>query len=230
MPQSPSLYQITKAREFILRRISNQRVLEEKLESEFAEAATKIAQIVLKYKARGERLRFSGTGSMAREISQVLNELEFQIDRLVEYYCIPDEAAGDKNKENAIITHVKEADHGYTYKERETLYISNYLKSLITAGIASIDSQDAIEEMIRETVSKPERRLTILALNSIALGYAFHASEQAKQEGAVGFYVYPGSSNPCAFCQDKFYIFHPITEEAPPYHPNCRCVVVYVQE
>lgn len=228
MPQAPTLLEIASAREYILRRIHNQNLLEEEMEAEFNEAAISIAQIILKYKNRGQRLRFTGSSRMAEEIEDVLRHLREQIDYHVNFYCIPEEATDDKESEEDIIGFIRGEDHGHTFAERENLYLSNYLMAIAGIDFSELYDEDVIEEAIREAASKPEGRMSLLALNTVALGYAFYQMEQAKAGGAIGFFVYPGSTNPCEYCQGKFYVFHSIEEEAPPYHPHCRCITVYV--
>lgn len=228
MPQAPTIIEIAKAREYILRRVSSQGLLERELDREFNEAAVRIAQIILKYKNLGLRLRFSGSSQMAREIEEVIDILKAQIDYFVDFYSIPDEATGDEDDEKDIVSFIHGEDHGHTFAERELLYLSDYLMGIAGVDYSDLYDQDIIEEAIREAVSKPEHRMSILAANTVAIGYAHYQSEQAKMMNAIGFFVYPGSSNPCDYCIGKFYVFHRIDEEAPPYHPHCRCITVYV--
>ena len=230
MATKPSIEQIAEARAYILQRVSNQRLLEEELDREFDEAISKVALIILKYRNRGMKLRFKGSSMMAREIQEVIDYLESKIAELVDYYCIPDEAEDDKEAEDAIHAFIRAKDHGFTYDDRMTLYLSNIISELDEIDYDELLDMDLIEEAIGESIDKTENRIDLLALNSVAIAFAFFASEKAIELGTIGFYTYPGSGNPCTFCSDKFYLFQPITNEKPPYHPRCQCLTVYVYE
>ena len=72
------------------------------------------------------------------------------------------------------------------------------------------------------------------ALQTI-LGYAvadawMHwAYEDARKNGAIGYYVLRGSSYPCDICDSHTGTFYYITDDShqPQFHPNCCCFVVY---
>lgn len=228
MPRTPDIREIEEARAYILQRLTNQRLLEDELSAEFKEAAERIALIVMKYRQRGMRLRFTGAGAMPREIEAVIEWLRQQIDEHVNYYCIPEEA--EEDEEDDIIAYIHGEDHGYTYEERETLYMSNFLMALNEMDFDEYDDIETIVEAISEAVEQPEKRMNLLALNSVAIAFAYLAEQHALARGTIGFITYPGSSNPCPFCTDRFYIFQPITNERPPYHPRCACLCVYVFE
>lgn len=230
MPKQPTQRQIQEARDYILQRIDAQHLLESQLEIEFEEAATRIAAIILKYKNLGFRLHFTGNSQMSSEIQEVIEWLRSQIDYYVDYYAIPEEATDDEEQEQMILAYIDEPLHGHTYHDRETLYLSNYIKSLASTNFDSYFDEDEIIEAINEAVEKPHNRLSLLALNTVAVGFAFYLHNQATANGAIGFYVYPGSSNPCQYCTDQHFRFHPMDEY--PYggifHPRCYCYFVFV--
>lgn len=228
MPRTPDIRQIEEARAYILQRIANQRLLEDELGREFDEAAERIALIVMKYRQRGMKLRFTGSGAMPREINEVIEWLRQQIDNHVDFYCIPEEA--EEDEEDDILAFIRERDHGYTYEERETLYLSNFIMAIEDMDFDEYDDIETIVEAIGEAVEKPEKRMNLLALNSVAIAFAYLAEQHAIARGTIGFVTYPGSANPCTFCMDRFYIFQPLTNERPPYHPRCACLCVYVFE
>jgi len=67
--------------------------------------------------------------------------------------------------------------------------------------------------------------------NTIALAWGYEDYDFALRNGAVGFYVFRGSSYPCQTCQEQVGVFHPMEESVwshPPFHNNCVCYVVYV--
>lgn len=228
MPRKPDIREIEEARSYVLQRITNQRLLEEELSAEFAEAAERIALIVMKYRERGMRLRFTGSGAMPREINEVIEWLRQQIDSHVDYYCIPEEA--EEDEEEGILAFIRKEDHGFTYEERQTLYLSNFIMALDEMDFDEYDDLETVAEAISEAIESPGKRMNLLALNSVAIAFAFLAEQHALANGTIGFYTYPGSGNPCTFCIDRFYIFQPITNERPPYHPRCACLCVYVFE
>lgn len=53
--------------------------------------------------------------------------------------------------------------------------------------------------------------------------------EEARDNGATGYYVVRGSDYPCDECDSHTGIFYPMDDEMnrPQYHMNCCCIVVY---
>ena len=67
--------------------------------------------------------------------------------------------------------------------------------------------------------------------DTVALAWGFEDYDYAVRNGAIGFYVFRGSSYPCQVCQEECGVFHPMEESVfshPPFHANCVCYVVYV--
>lgn len=67
--------------------------------------------------------------------------------------------------------------------------------------------------------------------NTVALAWGYEDYDYALRNGAIGFYVFRGSSYPCQTCQEQCGVFHPIEMASlshPPFHANCVCYVVYV--
>lgn len=67
--------------------------------------------------------------------------------------------------------------------------------------------------------------------NTVALAWGYEDYDYALRNGALGFYVFRGSSYPCQTCQEQVGVFHPMEESVwshPPFHNNCVCYVVYV--
>lgn len=67
--------------------------------------------------------------------------------------------------------------------------------------------------------------------NTVALAWGYEDYDYALRNGALGFYVFRGSSYPCQTCQEQVGVFHPMEESVwshPPFHNNCVCYAVYV--
>lgn len=64
--------------------------------------------------------------------------------------------------------------------------------------------------------------------NTIAMSYSEIDHNFATFNGSIGFYVYRGSSYPCAECQSHTGKFHNMNDEYPPYHGHCVCYTVYI--
>lgn len=64
---------------------------------------------------------------------------------------------------------------------------------------------------------------------AIADAWTWWQYEDAKENGAKGYFVVRGSSYPCDICQSAADSFHPIddTEHIVPLHKNCKCYIVY---
>ena len=63
----------------------------------------------------------------------------------------------------------------------------------------------------------------------VADAWMWWGYEDARERGAIGYYVLRGSSYPCDVCQSHVGVFYYITDEThrPQYHLNCCCFVVY---
>lgn len=44
--------------------------------------------------------------------------------------------------------------------------------------------------------------------------------------GAIGFYVFRTTGYDCPICDEQCGFLHPLTDEYPPFHPNCCCAIV----
>lgn len=64
---------------------------------------------------------------------------------------------------------------------------------------------------------------------AIADAWTWYQHEEAKDNGAKGYYVLRGSSYPCDICNEAAGSFHPITdtEHIVPLHLHCVCYIVY---
>lgn len=223
---NPTPQQIEEAREYVRRRVAVQSLIEYELSHLFSEAAERIASIIIKYKERNMPMRFKGSSSMALEIDAVIRWLEDEIKRYTQTYACPEEASTEEEEE--ILDKVFGEDHGATFEERLALYISMYVSELsgVDFDILEVD-EEMIESIISETEEKVEKRMSILALNSVALGYVSFAMNRAISGNAIGFFVINGS-RPCEFCKQMSMKFHKITDPLPLYHPHCQCAAVFV--
>ncbi len=61
-----------------------------------------------------------------------------------------------------------------------------------------------------------------LLRNTVAVGWMYNLRLEAEESGAIGYYVYRGSSYPCALCDSKTG-YHASAGDLPPYHPYCCC-------
>lgn len=70
------------------------------------------------------------------------------------------------------------------------------------------------------------------AQGTISIAWGREQKNYAKRNGAIGFIIFRGSSYPCAICDDEVDggRIHRIGEAVPPYHVNCVCGVIYINE
>lgn len=64
----------------------------------------------------------------------------------------------------------------------------------------------------------------------ISIAWGIAEQEYGKENGAVGFRCYRGSSYPCAVCDDECSYLHKLTDPFPPFHVNCVCYTKFVFE
>lgn len=72
--------------------------------------------------------------------------------------------------------------------------------------------------------------LDLITTHAIAEGWNEYLHLEAKDGGAVGYFVVRGSSYPCDECDEAASFFHPIDDlnYLPCLHPHCVCCAVYV--
>ena len=71
------------------------------------------------------------------------------------------------------------------------------------------------------------------AQGTISIAWERQQRNYARRNGAIGFRIHRGSSYPCDICDEQVaYGVHPITDDMPPFHSRCCCIVefVYKQE
>lgn len=62
----------------------------------------------------------------------------------------------------------------------------------------------------------------------ISLSWGRAEQEYGKDNGAVGFKVYRGSSFPCPICDDECSYIHGFDDPSPPFHINCVCYTKFI--
>lgn len=231
--RKPTQRELDEAREYIISRLECQNVAEYELSRELDEAAESIALIVLKYLARGMKLRFSGNSAMAREIEDIISSLRERILSIMEEKAMPDEdtlgVAADKASSIAAmaIAYAAGEFHGATFAERENLYLERLIGDISGIDFDSLDmDEEAMVSAIEESTSRTRDRLALLMMNTVAVGWMYARMLRAKSEGKTGFWLINGS-NPCGYCRDMEG-FHEMSDPVPPYHPRCVCIAVYV--
>ncbi len=69
------------------------------------------------------------------------------------------------------------------------------------------------------------QRMTRFAVGE---GWMYYDHQRARNDGAIGFIPVRGSSIPCYICGAHAERFHYIGEDAPQYHLNCLCAIVWI--
>ena len=124
---------------------------------------------------------------------------------------------------------------------RELSYSESEIKSVIHSSFKDPLKSPVIQKAIKEeqfTFNKPTYGIgrtnvsyTAIANNSentIASAFGLVNNNFYDTNGAKGFYVYRGSSYPCAECQSHVGKFHKMGEDYPPFHNHCVCYAVYI--
>lgn len=231
--RKPTQRELDEARDYVARRLEYQNIAESQLAMEMDEAAESIALIVLKYLARGMRLRFSGNSAMASEIEDVMSSLRKRIESIMEDMATPDEETLGVTPEKAssiaamAVAYAAGKFHGATFAERESLYLDRLTRDISGIDFYSLDmDEDAMVSAVMESSVKTRERMSLLMANTVAVGWMHASMLKAKDEGKTGFWLINGS-NPCGYCSDMAG-FHEMSDPVPPYHPRCVCTVVYV--
>lgn len=63
---------------------------------------------------------------------------------------------------------------------------------------------------------------------TISLAWGKAEQQYGKNNGAIAFKVYRGSSYPCAVCDDECAYIHSLSDPHPPFHINCVCFTKFI--
>ena len=228
----PTTAEIDAAKEYLERRLREIGIVADAMHEYFVQAAIEIADIARKYlkgaSVTSRKVRALGNSRCASEIQEVIDRLIELMRELCEDH-IPEELNDDEDKKEAVFGFLFDEEfHGNTFDERIEADRTMLLMALNSFDFSTIEDMDMMDasNAIIEASSKPLNRLETLAKNTVALAFAEAAFINASNGGKSGFWVINGS-DPCKFCA-MMEGFHPMTDEHPPYHVNCRCITVYV--
>lgn len=120
------------------------------------------------------------------------------------------------------------------FKPEKKIFEEEYVKPYRDNSFISLAIESGTDIRIpsyRKGVPKAgAEQIMASAGNIVNTAWGFEQFDVAKRSGAVGYYVYRGSSYPCQTCQEATG-FHKMEDEyfsAPPLHANCVCFAVYV--
>lgn len=68
------------------------------------------------------------------------------------------------------------------------------------------------------------------ARQMVAVAWGRAEQQYGKEHGAIGYYIFRGSSYLCPICDDETTYIHHFGDPFPPLHSNCRCFVKFVYE
>lgn len=104
------------------------------------------------------------------------------------------------------------------------------VREKINRGEISADMDDFIEPHFgKGTEISSKGALDKMLVYAVADAWTWYQHEEAKEDGAFGYFVLRGSSYPCQICDDAAEVFYPIndTQHIVPLHLNCKCYIVY---
>ena len=189
--QAPSQQDIDAAKQFILQREENARMLEDKIDELLADAAEKIVIICYRYDVDPQKLYIASgfNEQMMNEISEVMDELEEEILALTQEYAT--RSTKDRDRINALLLWMVSLGRG-NRNLRDTLegYLYKFMKDL-EAAIAALRFADAT---IGDAVTKVKTNLhTIYTMPEVMAAFknasefaATYIQSRGVQKGGVG--------------------------------------------
>lgn len=174
--QAPSQQDIDAAKQFILQREENARMLEDKIDELLADAAEKIVIICYRYDVDPQKLYIASgfNEQMMNEIAEVMDELEEEILALMQEYAT--RSTKDRDRINALLLWMASLGRG-NRNLRDTLegYLYKFMKDL-EAAIAALRFADAT---MADAVTKVKTNLhTIYTMPEVMAAFK-NASEFA---------------------------------------------------
>lgn len=189
--QAPSQQDIDAAKQFILQREENARMLEDKIDELLADAAEKIVIICYRYDVDPQKLYIASgfNEQMMNEIAEVMDELEEEILALTQEYAT--RSTKDRDRINALLLWMASLGRG-NRNLRDTLegYLYKFMKDL-EAAIAALRFADAT---IGDAVTKVKTNLhTIYTMPEVMAAFknasefaATYIQSRGVQKGGVG--------------------------------------------
>lgn len=189
--QAPSQQDIEAAKQFILQREENARMLEDKIDELLADAAEKIVIICYRYDVDPQKLYIASgfNEQMMNEIAEVMDELEEEILALMQEYAT--RSTKDRDRINALLLWMASLGRG-NRNLRDTLegYLYKFMKDL-EAAIAALRFADAT---MADAVTKVKTNLhTIYTMPEVMAAFknasefaATYIQSRGVQKGGVG--------------------------------------------
>lgn len=189
--QAPSQQDIDAAKQFILQREENARMLEDKIDELLADAAEEIVIICYRYDVDPQKLYIASgfNEQMMNEIAEVMDELEEEILALMQEYAT--RSTKDRDRINALLLWMASLGRG-NRNLRDTLegYLYKFMKDL-EAAIAALRFADAT---MADAVTKVKTNLhTIYTMPEVMAAFknasefaATYIQSRGVQKGGVG--------------------------------------------
>ena len=189
--QAPSQQDIDAAKQFILQREENARMLEDKIDELLADAAEKIVIICYRYDVDPQKLYIASgfNEQMMNEIAEVMDELEEEILAMMQEYAT--RSTKDRDRINALLLWMASLGRG-NRNLRDTLegYLYKFMKDL-EAAIAALRFADAT---MADAVTKVKTNLhTIYTMPEVMAAFknasefaATYIQSRGVQKGGVG--------------------------------------------
>lgn len=189
--QAPSQQDIDAAKQFILQREENARMLEDKIDELLADAAEKIVIICYRYDVDPQKLYIASgfNEQMMNEIAEVMDELEEEILAMMQEYAT--RSTKDRDRINALLLWMASLGRG-NRNLRDTLegYLYKFMKDL-EAAIAALRFADAT---MADAVTRVKTNLhTIYTMPEVMAAFknasefaATYIQSRGVQKGGVG--------------------------------------------
>lgn len=189
--QAPSQQDIDAAKQFILQREENARMLEDKIDELLADAAEKIVIICYRYDVDPQKLYIASgfNEQMMNEITEVMDELEEEILAMMQEYAT--RSTKDRDRINALLLWMASLGRG-NRNLRDTLegYLYKFMKDL-EAAIAALRFADAtmadavtmVKTNMHTIYTMPE---VMAAFKNASEFAATYIQSRGVQKGSVG--------------------------------------------
>lgn len=243
--------QLREASQFVLERVRAEVSMETHIYPLLIDAAKKIIALGYKYGLTPGKFRFSSDRQLKAEVDRIISELISEIEEMMWELALYEE-----EDEEGLMAFLMKKYKGATLEERFSQYADDFraeMQMLIGAGLFA----DMTEKELYAVVEKDYKHiaslkfvlaaivagyatgishkngvttssfyaLNVLARNTIARGWMQRWKEM--HPNATMFYSARGSSYPCAQCDDMVG-WHPIEEYEGLWHPNCKCIFIFV--
>lgn len=190
------------------------------------DAAERVVGLCQLYNIPPTLFSFQYNAELSSGIEQILQDLLEE----VEFACLSLATDTDKADESVLLPFINREVDGLDFDERMENYVDTFrseLEDYVTLRLSQdeVSDWDVNWKGFSHKGMSAFNLLDRLTRFTIASAWMYAYISEMESRGCIGFYSMRGSSYPCDLC-DEMKGFHKLDDAYPPYHANCKCIMI----